>query len=129
MNSQAKRKLVSCPHCGSVKVEKAIMAPKVARSRKSSAPAAAPAEASEPAKNLMLTQQAELRAKLRELRDQVLSTADNVGESFPEEARKIHYGDAEHRPIYGQASVTEAKALIDEGIEVAPIPLLPDDHN
>lgn len=129
-DSQVKRKLVSCPSCGSVKIEKAIMAPKVARSRKAATPGPAVApEADSKSQTMLLAKEVELRAKLRELRDHVLKTADNVGERFPEEARKMHYGDAEHRPIYGEASNAEAKALIDEGIEVAPIPVLPDDHN
>jgi hypothetical protein len=74
-------------------------------------------------------QERELRAKLKELRDYIVSKADNVGTGFPTEARKMHYGDIEHRPIYGEASGEEARALIEEGIEVAPLPVLPDDRN
>ena len=77
----------------------------------------------------MMTQERELRAKLKELRDHIVKTADNVGERFPNEARKMHYGDIEHRPIYGEASPEEARALIDEGVEVAPLPVLPEDRN
>ena len=61
--------------------------------------------------------------------DHVVKNADNVGERFPNEARKMHYGDIEHRPIYGEASADEAKSLIDEGIEVMPLPTLPEDRN
>jgi hypothetical protein len=78
---------------------------------------------------LMMAQERELRAKLKELRDHVTKNADNVGERFPSEARKMHYGDIEHRPIYGEASPDEARSLIDEGIEVTPLPVLPDDRN
>ena len=132
-DSQARRKLVSCPVCGSVKVDKAIMAPQIARKKghDASAPPAAPAEATDSpsAMPLMLAQERELRSKLKELRDHIVKNADNVGEKFPAEARKMHYGDIEHRPIYGEASPAEARALIDEGVEVAPLPVLPEDRN
>ena len=77
----------------------------------------------------MMAQERELRAKIKELRDHIVKNADNVGERFPNEARKMHYGDIEHRPIYGEASPDEARALIDEGVEVSPLPVLPDDRN
>jgi hypothetical protein len=130
--SQEKRKLVSCPACGSVKVERAIMAPQIVSKRASLAePApAAPAEAATPASTpLMMAHERELRAKIKELRDHIVKNADNVGERFPNEARKMHYGDIEHRPIYGEASPEEARSLIDEGVEVSPLPVLPDDRN
>ncbi|MBR1126513.1 DUF1178 family protein [Bradyrhizobium lablabi] len=131
--SQVKRKLVSCPVCGSAKVEKAIMAPRIV-SKKGRDKASAPVEPSveTPATEstpLMMTQERELRAKLKELRDHIVKNADNVGERFPNEARAMHYGDKEHRPIYGEASPEEAKALIDEGVEVSPLPVLPEDRN
>ena len=132
-DSQVKRKLVTCPACGSAKVEKAIMAPQIVsrKGRDSAAPAPAPstdvtASGSTP---LMMAQERELRAKLKELRDHIVKNADNVGERFPNEARKMHYGDIEHRPIYGEASPDEARALIEEGVEVSPLPVLPDDRN
>ena len=134
--SQEKRKLVSCPSCGSVKVERGIMAPQIVSKKgrntdvtvpeASTAPAETPATGSTP---LLMAQERELRAKLKELRDQITRNADNVGERFPNEARKMHYGDIEHRPIYGEASPDEARALIEEGVEVSPLPVLPDDRN
>ena len=130
--TQERRKLVSCPTCGSSKVERAIMAPqivsKMGRDSTAVAPAAeaTPAPASTP---LMLAQERELRVKLKELRDHIVKNADNVGERFATEARAMHYGDKEHRPIYGEASPDEAKSLIDEGIEVSPLPTLPEDRN
>jgi hypothetical protein len=136
--SQVKRKLVSCPVCNSVKVEKAIMAPRIVskkgreKANPAPAPMQAPASAETPATGptpLLMAQERELRAKLKELRDHIVSNADNVGERFPTEARKMHYGDIEHRPIYGEASPEEAQALIDEGVEVSPLPVLPDDRN
>ena len=132
--SQERRKLVSCPACGSVKVERAIMAPQVVskKGRDSVAPSppAASTEIAAPASTpLLMAQERELRAKLKELRDHIVKNADNVGERFPNEARKMHYGDIEHRPIYGEASPEEARSLIDEGVEVSPLPVLPDDRN
>ena len=136
--SQEKRRLVSCPVCGSDKIEKAIMAPRIVgkkgRERGEPAPVpATPAPAEAPAvaasTPLMMAQERELRAKLKELRDHIVKNADNVGERFPNEARKMHYGDIEHRPIYGEASPDEARALIDEGVEVSPLPVLPEDRN
>jgi hypothetical protein len=134
--SQEKRKLVSCPACGSTKVERAIMAPQIVskRGREAAAPTPAPAVSTEATTSpestpLLMAQEVELRAKIKELRDHIVKNADNVGERFPNEARKMHYGDIEHRPIYGEASPEEARALIDEGVEVSPLPVLPDDRN
>jgi hypothetical protein len=133
--TQEKRKLVNCPVCGSAKVERAIMAPQIVskkgRDSAEPAPAAAtPADVTTPTSTpLLMAQERELRAKLRELRDHIVKNADNVGERFPNEARKMHYGDIEHRPIYGEASPDEARALIEEGVEVSPLPVLPDDRN
>ena len=131
--SQEKRKLVSCPSCGSVKVERAIMAPQIV-SKTSSRAEPAPVASTEvtataPNPLMMMAQERELRAKLKELRDHVVKNADNVGERFPNEARKMHYGDIEHRPIYGEATPQEARSLIEEGVEVSPLPMLPEDRN
>jgi hypothetical protein len=133
-DSQEKRQLVSCPACGSTKVERAIMAPQIvskkARDVAPPSPAAVSTEVAAPVSTpLMMAQERELRAKLKELRDHIVKNADNVGERFPNEARKMHYGDIEHRPIYGEASPDEARSLIDEGVEVSPLPVLPDDRN
>ncbi len=135
--TQEKRKLVNCPVCGSAKVERAIMAPQIVskKGRQSAEAAPAPAttstEVTAPAAStpLLMAQERELRAKLKELREHIVKNADNVGERFPNEARKMHYGDIEHRPIYGEASPEEARALIDEGVEVTPLPVLPGDRN
>jgi len=135
--TQEKRKLVNCPLCGSAKVERAIMSPQIvskkARDRAEPAPVAATTTGTEvatPASTpLLMAQERELRAKLKELRDHIVKNADNVGGRFPNEARKMHYGDIEHRPIYGEASPDEARSLIEEGVEVTPLPVLPDDRN
>jgi hypothetical protein len=135
-DKQAKRKLVACPVCDSTKVEKAIMAPRIApkkgrvpiemptQAATPQAPAAVPAPVA-----MVSPQEQEFRAKLKELRDHLVKNADNVGAKFPEEARKMHYGETEHRSIYGVASPDEAKELVEEGIECHPLPVLPDERN
>jgi hypothetical protein len=136
-DKQAKRGLVACPVCGSTNVDKTIMAPRLARSEKTidvpaPAPAAAPAapapQGAEPVA-MISPQERELRAKLKELRDHLVKNAENVGRTFPDQARKMHYGEIEHRSIYGEASPQEAKDLHEEGIEVHPLPILPDERN
>jgi hypothetical protein len=136
-DAQARRGLVTCPECGSKKVEKALMAPQLGRGSRKSRPAAPPetapqSEAPAPDKApvaMMSPQEKEFRAKLKELRDHLTKNADNVGAKFPEEARKMHYGEKEHRSIYGEASPQEAKELHEEGIEFHPLPILPDERN
>ena len=145
-DKQAKRALVTCPVCGSTKVEKALMAPSLASGSAfaepampqppvaSSAPPVPPQlpPATMPPKSpvaMMSPPERELRQKLKELRDHITKNASYVGPRFPEEARKIHYGETEHRSIYGEASPEQAKELLDEGIEFHPLPILPDDKN
>jgi hypothetical protein len=139
-DKQAKRGLVSCPLCGDAKVEKAIMSPKLSGTSKrgaagvpapaneAPASAATSADATTPVA-MMSPQEHEFRQKLKELRDHLTKNADNVGKKFPEEARKMHYGDIDHRSIYGEASPQEAKELHEEGIEFHPLPVLPDERN
>ena len=116
---QAELGLVSCPVCGSVSVAKELMAPSVSTSRKK-----------DEAKVLMMDQaRKEAVAKIRELVTAIRENSDDVGEKFPEEARKIHYGEAEQRGLIGKATADEARALLEEGIEIAPLPVLPDDVN
>lgn len=134
-DSQHARKLVTCPACDSANVEKAIMAPRLNRKDKSDSHDAAenlpvpmsPTERSAPL--MMAPQERELVAKMRELREHVAKNAENVGSNFPNEARKMHYGDSEHHAIYGEATSDEARSLIDEGIEVLPLPVLPDERS
>jgi len=141
-DKQVKRKLVTCPVCDSAKVEKALMAPRLtARSNKRSgkviehhaaaeSTVATPVPAPESSPVAMMSpQEKEFRTKLKELRDHLVKNSDNVGNKFPEEARKMHYGETEHRSIYGEASPEEAKELIEEGVELLPLPVLPDDRN
>jgi hypothetical protein len=147
-DKQAKRSLVTCPVCGSAKIEKAIMAPRVsasaaddeiaaprlpappqAPSSQALAPQAKAPAAANTSVAMISPPEQELRQKLKEIRDHITKNANYVGTRFPEEARKIHYGETEHRSIYGEASPDEAKELFEEGIEFHPLPILPDDQN
>ena len=135
---QAKRGFVACPACGSTKVEKALMAPRLKRTDKSKGrepvptietPAPeSPAPANVPVA-IMSNEEKQFRAKLKELRDHLTKNSDNVGKKFADEARKMHYGEIEHRSIYGEASPDEAQALDEEGIAFHPLPILPDERN
>ena len=78
---------------------------------------------------MMSPQEQEFRHKLKELREHLTKNADYVGQKFPEEARKMHYGEVDHRSIYGEASLQDAKDLHEEGIDVHPLPALPDERN
>jgi hypothetical protein len=106
-DTQSKGGKLTCPVCDSRKVEKAIMAPAVSGAKKS-------AVTTDEAKKM--------RQFMTGLRKYVQENADYVGPNFAEEARKIHYGEAEDRHIYGEASLEEAKELVDEGVDVAPLP-------
>jgi len=117
-DTQAKRGFVDCPVCGSKKVSKALMAPAVSTGRKKEKMAlAANAE------------QKKLIAALKEMAKQVRDNAENVGDKFAEEARKIHFGEAEARGIYGEATPEEARELIEDGVDFMPLPVFPDDRN
>jgi hypothetical protein len=116
-DEQIEARAVRCPGCGSAEVKKAPMAPAVKRGRV--APPEAPA-----ARDRKKTY-----AFLKGLRAHLEANAEHVGPAFPEEARKMHYGESEVRSIYGEASLDEAKALHEEGIPAVPLPPLPEDHN
>jgi hypothetical protein len=100
---------LSCPSCKSVRIEKGIMAPAVNGTKKT----AVRAKAAEARK---------MRQFATGLRKYVQENADYVGPNFAEEARKIHYGETPERHIYGEASSKEAKELVEEGVDVAPLP-------
>ncbi|HEY9058822.1 MAG TPA: DUF1178 family protein [Aurantimonas sp.] len=129
---QADAGLLACPICGSSDVSKALMRPAIATSAKTKAPDAATGGAVEPSRPAVEFANAEaakaiaqLQAMTRELR----AKADYVGPRFAEEARRIHYGESEHRQIYGEASTREVKGLREEGIAAFPLPGLPEDKN
>jgi hypothetical protein len=109
--------------CGATRVEKTIMAPAVKGTKKKDAqPEKVQLAAVDP-------RETALRAAVKELRQKRTESADYVGDRFAEEARKIHYREAEPRGIYGEATGDEAKALADEGVEFHPLPTLPEDRN
>jgi hypothetical protein len=143
---QVKRGQVSCPRCGTVKVNKTLMAPSIVkgakRARAEKAPENAPEAAPETAQGPAAAQPAAaqldthrlaahgtLGAAMRKLRAEIESKSEYVGPRFSEEARKIHYEEAPARGIYGEATREEAQALSEEGIEFFPLPSLPEDHN
>ena len=127
-DEQAARGLVTCPVCDSAQVSKALMVPRVASTDRERSSVPVPEQSDQP-QTLIAEPERQVRAMLRALREHVVAHSEHVGARFPEEARKIHYGEAEGRSIYGEASPAEARALIEEGIEVAAIPVLPDDRN
>ena len=112
---------VRCPVCGSKKVEKAPMAPRVSGGRSRRLPTSDNAPANGKA--------VAMRQALRELRRHVEDNCDYVGAQFAEEARKIHYGEAEERNIYGESSDEDAVSLNEEGIKVQRIPWLPRENS
>lgn len=135
--------MVTCSFCGSTKVEKAIMAPRVRTGRKavsgigepelpkdpqaaSAQAASAPAPTPGAGPGALSTPADEGAAKMEqalgELRRQVEANSDYVGKDFASEARAMHLGEAPERAIYGEAKVDEAKALIEEGVPVLPLP-------
>ena len=125
-DEQRRRGFVTCPVCNSPKIEKQIMAPRIARTDR--APAAVPAPESQPVA-VLSERERELRAMLRAIREHVTKHAEDVGSRFPEEARKMHYGEAEERSIYGEAESAEVRSLLEEGIDILPLPVAPDDRN
>ena len=153
--TQVKRGFVECPTCQTKQVSKAMMAPSVSTSRRKeairaqtaamtaaamqaqahSAAAAsappAPAAAPEPAQPLALLDEGQqaLRAMVRELHEKLTENSTDVGDRFTTEARDMQSGDTPLRPIHGRAPLEEAKALIEEGVPVMPLPTLPDEWN
>lgn len=141
-DEQVEMGIVTCPMCMSVNVSKALMAPAVGRKTNadSTSPAALPEEAESPAApagtpektvsvSLGHPDQKKLVEVMRALRDKVTSEADYVGKEFAAEARKIHYHEAEPRGIYGEATAEETASLIEDGIDILPLPSLPEEQN
>ncbi len=136
---QSERGLVLCPTCDSVHVTKAIMSPRIARADILAlpvlpAPEAAVAEAVKPGEEkhpvaLLDEKHAALRNMIREVHAKIMETTVDVGSRFPEEARRIHESEAPETPIRGQATREEAFALLEEGIGILPMPVLPDERN
>jgi hypothetical protein len=119
--SQRRRGLVQCPLCGAEAVEKAVMAPRVgAKGNQAPTPAPKPAM-----RDIVSSDPAEVKtmlATMAALQKKMLESADYVGTRFADEARAIHLGETEARPIYGKATDAETRSLAEEGIEVAALP-------
>lgn len=118
-DAQKERHLVACPACGSVNVEKALMAPAVSTSGNEGRQVAL----------AMSEEQKKAVAQLKELSKKVREGADYVGPKFAEEARKIHFGETQARGIYGEATKEEAKGLAEDGVSFMPLPVFPEDQN
>ena len=122
-DEQQRRDLVECTVCGSVKIEKQLMAPGIpAKSNRKSGPVALHSGPTDP----RMTQMMQV---MRDFRKHVDATSEDVGSQFAEEARKIHYKEVAERGIRGQATREEATELIEEGIAVHPLPVLPEEGN
>lgn len=112
--------LVECPHCGTNDVSKALMAPNVAsKGNQKPEVASVAARSGDPKLQEVV---AEAQKVLTKLKNHVEQNCDYVGDKFADEARKIHYGEAEERGIYGESTLKEAKELLEEGVEVMPLP-------
>ena len=123
---QAKRGLIECPECGATDVQRALMAPAVAKRKTQPVPAEAPAPAQpEPAKVAAARVPAQVLAALQRLRSEVEKNCEYVGPAFADQARAMHRGEAESKPIYGETSDEQAESLVEEGIQVAKIPWVP----
>ena len=140
---QVTKKQLTCPTCGSAKVVKALMAPNVVTSEQKvasrkrrkalavqdSGPDAATASAPAAPQIAPTLEQREALKELRKLRDKILAKSDYVGSKFAEEARRMHAEDAPERSIHGEASLDDVKSLVEDGIDIFPVPVLPDDQN
>lgn len=118
---QRTRGLLACPSCGSDEVSKAPMAPAVP-AKGNSRQEVLPPEARPMANTPKLPEMRKALATLAKAQAEALKNSTWVGDKFAEETRKMHYGERDEAPIHGQASLAEAKALIEEGMPVAPLP-------
>lgn len=117
-DGQKKRGLVTCPICLTTAVDKAIMAPSVART-----------DGEKVSLSIGHPQHQQLRDAMEALRNKVTSEADYVGDKFAEEARKIHFKEVDQRGIYGEATKEEVAALIEDGVDFMPLPSVKQEHN
>ena len=140
-DAQAESGLLRCPLCDSDQVKRALMTPNLASPKRRKAiepplayPALRPADPALPQQSAPPTKSEQLQAfgaalaELRQLQQKITKDCRDVGDNFAEEARKIHYGEAEAEGIYGRTTHEEREALEDEGIDVLDMPLLPPDH-
>jgi hypothetical protein len=128
-DEQAARGLVACPYCDSTTVEKAPMAPSVVQSRpRVSEPSTTPSDATDTlpvtTDDMSLSLPEPIKAMLNDMKAKIEATHDYVGDTFAREVRAMHEGDTDHRPVYGEATPAEVRALIEDDIPVAPLPAL-----
>lgn len=139
-DGQKARGLVNCPLCGSSEVDKAIMAPALGRGTRKfaaeppavdlPAPASVPAPVPAPQPVALLSDREQhVRAMLKAVREHVMAHSDYVGDDFARLARRMHEGEEEQRAIHGEATPDEVRALVEDEIEVLPLPVLPDERN
>ena len=136
-DGQAESHLIECPVCGSAKVGKALMAPAVSTGRAKDArkqkQPAQPQPVDDDSQDVVTlaqgTNQRKVMQELRKLTNKMRENSEYVGDRFADEARAIHDGDKDARNIYGEATVEEARALMDDGIDFMPLPVFPEDHN
>ena len=137
-DQQQKTNLVTCPYCNTDKVEKCLMVPSIpAKANKKSSdatnePPRQPASGQEDQRPSLLSahndpDMQELAENIRKMRQHVSENAEYVGKDFAKEAREIHYEEKPARGIYGETSLEEAKSLIEEGVDVMPLPTLPEE--
>lgn len=113
-DTQVAKRLVECPSCGSHKVGKALMAPSVTTSKR---------------QEKISIAMSQMALEMKEMVKKVRENADYVGTEFAEQARKIHFGEVEARGIYGEATHEDVEALLDDGVDVMPLPVFPEDRN
>ncbi|WP_026783336.1 DUF1178 family protein [Pleomorphomonas koreensis] len=124
-DAQASAGLCACPRCGSTSVAKALMKPNVATSEARTAPVAEqgmPPSAIPPEARAFI-------GKLKEIKAALLDGSEDVGKRFAEEARRIHFGEAPARAVHGEATEQDARALVEDGIDILPLPILPGERN
>lgn len=119
-DEQAAKHVLDCPVCGDTDVTKAIMAPAIGKSTE---------RPPEPSVQNAQPDHGKIRQFMAGYRKFIEANAEYVGTKFTEEARKIHYGEAEERHIYGESTLKEARELVEEGVEIAPVPPDPEDLN
>ena len=105
-NNQKKRKLINCPNCESSNVSKALVAPNVSKKSNSK----------------IIKNKKTVASNIKKIKKIIEKNFDYVGDNFFEEAKKIKYGETKDRPIYGEATVEETKKLIEEEINITPLP-------
>ena len=109
---------IACPKCNNSNISKSLMAPGI------------PKKTNTKNGNVIAnSSSSSINNAIRKIRDEIKKNSEYVGDQFPEEARKIHYNEAEMRSIYGKASKKEITELVDEGIDIIQIPEIPDDKN